>query len=62
MKNEKYTHGFTHTFIFTFDSAEDVAAYIKHPGHVEYAKKFRAGIEKILAVDFPTVMDKITTA
>lgn len=59
MKNEKYSHGFTHVFILTFDSAEDVAAYINHPLHVEYAKKFRAGIEKILAVDFPTAIDKI---
>ncbi|KAG6530939.1 stress-response A/B barrel domain-containing protein At5g22580-like [Zingiber officinale] len=62
MKNDKYSHGFTHTFILTFDSAEDVAAYIKHPRHVEYGKKFRAGTEKILAVDFPTVIDKIRTA
>ncbi|KAG6530943.1 stress-response A/B barrel domain-containing protein At5g22580-like isoform X3 [Zingiber officinale] len=62
MENDKYSHGFTHTFIFMFDSAEDVAAYMKHPRHVEYGKKFRAGTEKILAVDFPTVIDKIATA
>ncbi|KAG6489184.1 stress-response A/B barrel domain-containing protein At5g22580-like [Zingiber officinale] len=62
MKDERYNHGFTHVFILTFDSAEDVAEYMKHPGHVEYGKKFRAGVEKILAVDFPVVVEKTAIA
>ncbi|RWW29433.1 hypothetical protein GW17_00006045 [Ensete ventricosum] len=51
--------GFTHAFLLTFGSAEDLATYIKHPSHVEYGKAFRAAIDKILAIDFPVVTGEI---
>jgi len=49
---------FTHTFIFTFKNAEDLAAYSSHPSHVEFASTFAAAIEKVLLVDFQSVIVK----
>ncbi|URE37216.1 Dabb, partial [Musa troglodytarum] len=60
-KDEKLGHGFTHAFILTIVSAEDLAAYTKHPSHVEYGKAFRAGIDKILVIDFPAVTNGSST-
>ncbi|RWV77307.1 hypothetical protein BHE74_00001847 [Ensete ventricosum] len=53
--DERLGQGFTHAFLLTFGSAEDLATYIKHPSHVEYGKAFRAAIDKVLAIDFPVV-------
>ncbi|RZS14018.1 hypothetical protein BHM03_00045680 [Ensete ventricosum] len=55
LKDERLGQGFTHAFLLTFGSAEDLATYIKHPSHVEYGKAFRAAIDKVLAIDFPVV-------
>lgn len=45
--------GFTHTFILTFKSAEDFAAYSGHPNHLQFAGTFAAAIENILVFDYP---------
>ncbi|KAJ8458291.1 hypothetical protein OPV22_031217 [Ensete ventricosum] len=61
MKDEKLGHGFTHAFILTFGSAEDLATYVKQPSHVEYGKAFRAAIGKLLVIDFPAVTNGSST-
>ncbi|CAL9041153.1 stress-response A/B barrel domain-containing protein At5g22580-like [Musa acuminata AAA Group] len=60
LKDERLGQGFTHAFLLSFGSAEDLAAYIKHPSHVEYGKAFRAAIDKVLAIDFPVVAKEIS--
>ncbi|WOL15513.1 stress-response A/B barrel domain-containing protein [Canna indica] len=59
LKNERLSHGFTHAFILTFASAQDLDTYIKHPNHVDYGIKFRASVDDILAIDFPTNIHNI---
>ncbi|XP_068658117.1 stress-response A/B barrel domain-containing protein At5g22580-like [Aristolochia californica] len=54
--------GYTHVFILTFKTAEDFAAFLAHPTHLEFAANFAAGIENILVFDFPSVLIKPTTA
>ena len=49
---EMLSQGFTHTFIMTFENAEDLAAYSSHPSHVEFGATFAAAIEKVLLFDF----------
>ncbi|RRT53645.1 hypothetical protein B296_00016851, partial [Ensete ventricosum] len=61
LKDERLGQGFTHAFLLTFGSAEDLATYIKHPSHVEYGKAFRAAIDKVLAIDFPVVPKGISS-
>ncbi|CAL9135386.1 unnamed protein product [Musa textilis] len=60
LKDERLDQGFTHAFLLTFGSAEDLATYIKHPSHVAFGKAFRAAIDKILAIDFPVVTNEIS--
>ncbi|OVA05943.1 Stress responsive alpha-beta barrel [Macleaya cordata] len=55
---EMLRQGFTHVFLMTFRSSEDLAAYIGHPTHVEFSATFSAAIEKILLFDFPAVVVK----
>ncbi|CAN8270227.1 unnamed protein product [Cochlearia groenlandica] len=49
---ENLHQGYTHIFESTFDSKEDVAEYIAHPVHVEFATMFLGSLEKVLVIDY----------
>ncbi|OWM68975.1 stress-response A/B barrel domain-containing protein At5g22580 [Punica granatum] len=55
---EMLRQGYTHAFIMTFDKKEDFTAFVSHPNHVEFSSKFSEAIEKVVLLDFPTVLAK----
>ncbi|RWR97199.1 Stress responsive alpha-beta barrel [Cinnamomum micranthum f. kanehirae] len=55
---EMLRQGFTHVFMFTFQSAEDFVSFSGHPSHVGFSATFAASIEKILVFDYPAVLVK----
>lgn len=50
--------GFTHAFLMTFGSKEDLTAFCGHPNHVEFSSTFSTVIEKAMLLDFPVVTVK----
>ncbi|GLT63834.1 hypothetical protein SLA2020_363670 [Shorea laevis] len=56
--DEMLRQGFTHAILMTFNKKEDYAAFASHPNHVEFSATFSAAIEKIVCLDFPTVLVK----
>lgn len=54
--------GFTHAFLMTFNKKEDYTTFTSHPSHVEFSATFSAAIEKIVLLDFPTVLGKAPAA
>ncbi|KAK6247324.1 hypothetical protein QUC31_018889 [Theobroma cacao] len=55
---EMLRQGFTHAFVMTFDKKEDYTAFVSHPSHVEFSATFSTAIEKIVLLDFPSVLAK----
>lgn len=55
---EMLRQGFTHAFMMTFSSKEDYTAFAGHPHHVEFSSEFSEAIEKVVLLDFPTVLVK----
>ncbi|XVE79303.1 hypothetical protein DITRI_Ditri14bG0047300 [Diplodiscus trichospermus] len=55
---EMLRQGFTHAFLMTFDKKEDYTAFVCHPSHVEFSATFSTAIEKIVLLDFPSVLAK----
>jgi hypothetical protein len=49
---EKHDQGFTHCFMFTFDSEKALKEYADHPAHVEIAQFLLPKMEEIRAIDF----------
>lgn len=50
---ENLDNGFTHCFIVTFASAADRDAYLPHPAHVEFCKRYLDdNLDKACVVDF----------
>ena len=49
---ESHDEGFTHCFMFTFDSEEDLKEYVVHPAHRVAADALRLKMEKIRVIDF----------
>lgn len=49
---EKHDQGFTHCFMFTFDSEKGLKEYAEHPAHVEVANDLRPKMEQIRVIDF----------
>ena len=41
-----------HAFVLTFDSFEDLRAYIDHPSHKEFVTKLRPVLERPVVVDY----------
>lgn len=58
LSEDTITQGFTHMFLLTFRSHNDLVAYTNHPSHLEYAEKFTAAIDKVLLFDFPPILVK----
>ncbi|KAA8550217.1 hypothetical protein F0562_001901 [Nyssa sinensis] len=57
---EMLRQGFTHAFLMTFSSKEDFTAYQSHPNHIEFSATLTATIEKVVVLDFPSVLVKAT--
>jgi hypothetical protein len=49
---EKHDQGFTHCFMFTFDSEKGLKEYAEHPAHVAVVNDLRPKVEKVRAIDF----------
>ncbi|XP_058220822.1 stress-response A/B barrel domain-containing protein At5g22580 [Rhododendron vialii] len=56
--HEMLTQGFTHAFLMTFKSKEDFTAFLGHPKHLEFSGTFSTVIDKIVVLDFPSVLLK----
>lgn len=52
------TQGFTHVFSMTFDDKEAIASFLTHPKHLEFCPTFSAAIDKIVVLDFPSLLVK----
>ncbi|XP_062082900.1 stress-response A/B barrel domain-containing protein At5g22580 [Humulus lupulus] len=59
---EMLRQGFTHAFLMTFEKKEDFTAFQGHPKHVEFSSTFSVAIDKIVVLDFPTLLVKTTPA
>jgi hypothetical protein len=49
---ETHDQGFTHCFMFTFDSEEGLREYADHPAHREAGGQLLSKMEKIRVIDF----------
>lgn len=49
---ETHDQGFTHCFMFTFDSENGLKRYVDHPAHVAVAKDLLPKAEKVRVIDF----------
>jgi hypothetical protein len=49
---ETHDQGFTHCFMFTFDSEEGLDEYTAHPAHSAVAGELRPKVEKLRVLDF----------
>ncbi|KAF7064324.1 hypothetical protein CFC21_070668 [Triticum aestivum] len=58
LNQEALTQGFTHVFVMTFASAEDLAACMGHEKHSAFAATFMAALDKVVVMDFPLVFVK----
>ncbi|XP_038893880.1 stress-response A/B barrel domain-containing protein At5g22580-like [Benincasa hispida] len=52
------TQGFTHVFSMTFDDKEAITSFLTHPKHIEFCPTFSAAIDKIVVLDFPSLLVK----
>ncbi len=49
---EQFNQGFTHCFILSFKSEEDLAAYQNDPHHKAFQEVLRPHMEKVFVVDY----------
>jgi len=49
---EKLAKGFTHCFLVTFKSDEDLKAYLPHPAHQAFTQKLKPILADVLVVDY----------
>lgn len=49
---ENLTKGFTHCFLVTFKSKEDLEAYLPHPAHQDFVKLIRPVIDDVMVMDY----------
>jgi hypothetical protein len=52
VSKEQKDKGFTHCFLLTFKSQEDLAAYIVHPEHKAFGKLVGPMLDDVFVVDF----------
>lgn len=50
--------GFTHAFLMTFNKKEDFTEFQTNPKHVEFSATFSTVIDKIVLLDFPSLISK----
>ena len=51
---EKLAKGFTHCFLVTFNSKDDLEAYLPHPAHQAFTEKLKPILSDVLVVDYWT--------
>ena len=51
---ENLNQGFTHCYMLSFSSDEDLAAYQIHPAHKEFQQVLNPHMEKVFVVDYWT--------
>jgi hypothetical protein len=51
---EIYHQGFTHCFIFSYHSEQDLAEYQTHQAHVTFQSVLKPHMEKVFVVDYWT--------
>lgn len=56
--HEMLRQGFTHSFLMAFNNKEEYNKFLAHPKHTEFSATFSAAIEKVILLDFPTVLAK----
>ncbi|MDX1908467.1 MAG: Dabb family protein [Bacteroidia bacterium] len=49
---EHFHQGFTHCFVLTFRSLEDLAAYQVHPAHLAFQEVLRPHMDRVFVVDY----------
>ncbi|QNN25401.1 Dabb family protein [Planctomycetales bacterium ZRK34] len=49
---ENLADGFTHCYLVTFDSADDIKGYLPHPAHQAFVKKLRPILDKAFVIDY----------
>lgn len=49
---EKFNEGFTHCFVLTFSSEEDLASYQLNPAHKAFQEVLKPQMEKVFVVDY----------
>ncbi|MBX3437663.1 MAG: Dabb family protein [Planctomycetaceae bacterium] len=49
---EKLNKGFTHCFLVTFKSEDDLKAYLPHPAHQDFVKVLGPALADVLVVDY----------
>ncbi|PIN20805.1 hypothetical protein CDL12_06500 [Handroanthus impetiginosus] len=59
---EMLRQGFTHAFLMTFNSKDDLTAFASHPKHVEFSTTFSAAVDKAVLLDFPATTVKPAAA
>src|SRR6266436_9977373 len=52
VSKEKHDKGFTHCFIVTFKSEQDLDTYIAHPDHKAFGKTLGPVLEDVFVIDF----------
>ena len=52
VSKEKRDKGFTHCFIVTFKSEQDLDTYIAHPDHKAFGKTLGPVLEDVFVIDF----------
>jgi Stress responsive A/B Barrel Domain len=52
VSKEKKDKGFTHCFILSFKSEEDLATYIGHPEHKAFGKIVGSVLDDVFVIDF----------
>ncbi|KAG8484829.1 hypothetical protein CXB51_021539 [Gossypium anomalum] len=58
---EMLRHEFTHAFLMTFEDKQGYTAFVGHPCHVEFSATFSTAIDKIVLLDFASVVVKAAT-
>lgn len=49
---ENLSQGFTHCFLLSFKSEEDLAVYLPHPAHKAFVELIGPHLDKVLVVDY----------
>ncbi len=52
LSHENLAKGYTHSFILSFSSLQDLKDYLPHPAHKEFVKHLDPILENILVLDF----------
>ncbi len=52
ISEENHHQGFTHCFVLSYRSIQDLNDYQKHPAHLEFQQVLKPHMEKVFVVDY----------